>query len=281
MEILHGNFTACYDITSKYLGINKDETMAVELSSNQFPIYQAVNGQFCTIPTPFQPLANLATCPSALYTRNLASISSRCSLQVRKTSDVNMLSEIAPNVWILTTPLSMPASTITLICSGKAMMLIKVEKPIHILRIPTACSATSSNFHLPPRYQTSHLEVNISLDMVNLHMVNISSLDFHVWQHLKDHRNETQLQNLATIPLILVNKICQHIISGTQHITPFNTVDESTGDTDSIWTLFSHTGIYVMAIGLLIPTRLGIFCCYFFCCQPARLVCQPLQPGNM
>ena len=36
-----------------------------------------------------------------------------------------------------------------------------------------------------------------------------------------------------------------------------------------------------MAIGLLIPAGLGIFCCYFFWCQPARLVHQPLQPGTM
>ena len=36
-----------------------------------------------------------------------------------------------------------------------------------------------------------------------------------------------------------------------------------------------------MAIGSLIPAGLGVFCCYFFWCQPARLVCQPLQPGNM
>ena len=160
------------------------------------------------------------------------------------------------------------------------MMLIRVEKPIHILRIPSACSATSSHFHLPPTYQNLHLEVNISLDMENLNMVSISSLDFHVWQHLEDHRNETQLQDLATIPLIPVNKIYQHLISGAQHITPFNTADESTGDTDSIWTLFSHTGIYVMAIGSLIPAGLGIFCCYFFWRQPTNLACQPLQPGN-
>ena len=109
------------------------------------------------------------------------------------------------------------------------MMLIRVEKPIHILRIPTACSATSSHFHLPPTYQNLHLEVNISLDMANLNMVNISSLDFHVWQRLEDHRNETQLQHLDTIPSIPMNKIYQHIISGTQHITTFNTADESTG----------------------------------------------------
>ena len=193
-----------------------------------------------------------------------------------------MPSQIAPNVLILTTPLSTPANTITLICPGKATMFIKVEKPIHILTVPTACSTTSSTFHLPPRYyQTSHLEVNISLDIANLHMTNISSLDFHIWQHLRDHRNETQLQHLTTIPSIPVNKIYQHMINGTQHITPFNTADESTGDTDSIWTLFSHAGLYVMAIGLLIPAGLGIFCCYFFWCWPARLAHQPLQPGNL
>ena len=57
--------------------------------------------------------------------------------------------------------------------------------------------------------------------------------------------------------------------------------DETIGDTVSVWTLFSHTGIYVTAIGLLIPAGLGIFCCYFFWCQPARLACQPLQSGSM
>ena len=102
-------------------------------------------------------------------------------------------------------------------------------------------------------------------------MVNASALGFCVWQHLKDNRNETQLQHLTTLPSILVNKIYQHIINGTQHIISFDTADESTEDTDSIRTLFLHTGIYVTAIGLLIPAGLGIFCCYFFWCQPARL----------
>ena len=71
LNIPHGNFAASYDITTMYLGITKGETMAVELSSHQFHICQAANGQFCTIPTPFQPLANLPTCISALYTTNL------------------------------------------------------------------------------------------------------------------------------------------------------------------------------------------------------------------
>ena len=88
-------------------------------------------------------------CTSALYTRTLASISVQCSLQVRKTLDVNIPSLIVPNVWVYTTPLSAPANVITLICPGKATMFIKVEKPIHILTVPTACSATSSTFYLP------------------------------------------------------------------------------------------------------------------------------------
>ena len=111
-------------------------------------------------------------------------------------------------------------------------------------------------------------------------MVNVSALDFQIWQHLKDNSSETQLHLLITIPSILVNKIYQHIINGTQHSMPFDTTDESTEDSDSIWTLLSHTGMYITAKGSLIPAGLGIFCCYFFWCQPARLACQPLQPDN-
>ena len=129
-----------------------------------------------------------------------------------------------------------------------------------------ACSATSPNFYLPPRYQTSNLDVNVSLNMANLQLINASALDFHVWQHLEDNRSETQLQHLTTIPSIPVHKMYQHIINGTQHIMPFNTNDESTEDTDLVWTLFLHTGMYVTAIGSLISTGLGLYCCYFFWC---------------
>ena len=52
-------------------------------------------------------------------------------------------------------------------------------------------------------------------------------------------------------------------------------------DTNTLWNLFTHPGIYVSALGSLIPVRIGLFCCYFFWCQPTRLACQPLQSGNM
>ena len=66
LDILHGNFTAHYDISAQYLEIMQDETMAVEISPQQFRICQKANGQFCTIPTPFHPLVNPLSCITAL-----------------------------------------------------------------------------------------------------------------------------------------------------------------------------------------------------------------------
>ena len=253
--------------------------MAVEILPQQFRICQEVNGQFCTIPTPFQPLANLPSCITALYVKNTASISARCSLQIRKSSDVSMLSQLAPNVWILTTAPSAAAAIITLICPGETTQFIEVQRPICILCLPTVCSAMSPNFHLPPCYEGPPLEVNISLYMANINMINISSVNFCIWQHLEKHQNESQLQHLASIPSIPVGQLYSHMAKGMQHITPFSP-EEFTGNTNSIWTLFLHTGVYVTAIGLLIPAGLGIFWCYFFCCWHTRLACWPLTPGT-
>ena len=62
-----------------------------------------------------------------------------------------------PDVWILTTQLAAPAKTMTLICPEKAIETIIMQKPVHILKLSMACSATSSNFYLPPRYETLNL----------------------------------------------------------------------------------------------------------------------------
>ena len=264
LDIPQGNYSACYDVDTKYVGVTKDATMAVELSTTQFQACQEANGQFCSITTPFQPLANPPSCIAALYAKSTVDITSKCSLQICKASVTNLPTQIAPDVWILTTPIAAPANTMTLICPEKAMETIPIQKPIHILKLPIACSATSPDFYLPPRYETLTLDVNISLNMANLHMINISAQDFHIWKHLGSNRSDMQLQHLTTIRSIPVHKIYQHLLNNTLPIIPFDT--ESTEDTGSIWTLFSHLGIYISAIGLLIPVGLGLFCCYFFWC---------------
>ena len=268
MDIPQGNFTAHYDINTEYPRITQDETTAVESSPQQFRICLEADRQFCTIPTLFQPLANPPSGITTLYVKNTTSILARCSLQIRKSLEVSMPSWLAPSVWILTTTPSAKTATITLSCLGGTTQFIAVKIPIHILCLPTACSATSPHFYLPPHYEGPPFEVNISLDMANLNMINISSVNFQIWQHLEKHQNESQLLHLASIPSVLVGQLYHHMAKGLinkEHITHFSP-ENLTGDTNSIWTLFSHTGVYVVAIGSLISAGLGIFCCYFFWC---------------
>ena len=158
--------------------------MAVELSTTQFRVCQEANGQFCSIITSFQPLAKPPSCIAALYAKSTVDITSKCSLQIWKASGINLPTQMAPDVWILTTPLAAPVNTMTLICPEKAIETIIIQKPVHILKLPMACSATSSNFYLPPRYETLNLDVNVSINMANLHLINILAQDFHIWQHL-------------------------------------------------------------------------------------------------
>ena len=116
----------------------------------------------------------------------------------------------------------------------------------------------------------------------NLNAVNISALDFRIWQHLKDHWNGTLLHHLVNIPSVPIDKLYQQVITSNRPMNPFLSTDESIGDTFSVWTLFSHADlVHIMAIGLLITTGLGIFCCYLFWCWPARLACWPLQSCSM
>ena len=90
-------------------------------------------------------------------------------------------SQFTPSVWILTTPPSAATTAITIICPEDTSKFITIQKPIHILGLPPACSATMPNFYLPPHYESSDLEVSISLDMANLNMINISSMNFWIW----------------------------------------------------------------------------------------------------
>ena len=121
LDIPHGNYSAHYDKNTRYFRVTKDATMGVELSTTQFQICQQANGQFCHISTPFQPLANPPTCIAALYAKSKASIASTCSLQLHKTTTTALPTQIMPDVGMLTTPVTAPVTTITLICPEKPM----------------------------------------------------------------------------------------------------------------------------------------------------------------
>ena len=255
---------------------------AVEILDQQFSICQKANRQFCSINASLQPLANPPSCIAAIYTKNKAWIEKRCSLQIRNANNVSIPTAIPPNVWILTSAPTVALIVLMLICAEAAPRFIKTQTPIHILWLPPACSTTSQHFHLPPQYETHEITINLSLNTANLNMMNISSPEFRIWQHLEDHWNGNQIHHLVNIPSVSIDQLYRDMVISNGPITPCISTDDSIGNTASILALFSHTGIYVMAIGLLIPAGLGIFHCYlFFWCWPARLSCWPLQSGSM
>ena len=157
LDIPHGNYSAHYDVNTRYFGVTKDATMGLKLSTMQLEVCQQANGQFCHISTPFQPLANPPTCIAALYTKSEADIKSKCSLQLCKAATTSLPTQITPNVWILATQTSAPTDIVSLICPEKPMKTIPIRQLLHVLKLPMACSATSAHFYLPPRYETPAL----------------------------------------------------------------------------------------------------------------------------
>ena len=196
LGIPHGNFTEYYEVDTKYLRITWDETMALEIMEKHYSTCKEANGQFCNIYTPFQPPANPPSCITALYSRNSTSIAARCSLQVTEAHTISIPTLIAPNVWLITSLQSTVLTGITLVCPEGPTKLITLWKPIHILQLPPACSATSPYFYLPTHYKPTTVILNISLEIANLNMINISALDFHVWQYLETTRMRPSFNTL-------------------------------------------------------------------------------------
>ena len=173
------------------MGISHDETKAIEISEQQFTTCQQANGQFCKMEAPLQPFTNLPSCITAIYTINKAGIDLQCSLQIRNICSTTIPTPITSNLWILTSTPESNSEGITLICPSQAPQSIKVQKPVHVLHLPPACSAASQHFHLLPHYESHQMMISISLNTGNLNAMNISSLEFQVWQHLEDHWNKT------------------------------------------------------------------------------------------
>ena len=105
---------------------------------------------------------------------------------------------------------------------GRPMEIIPVQQPLHVLKLPMACSATLANFCLPPGYETPILNVNVSLDWANICAINITTLHFRVWQHMGRNHSDLDLQHLAILPSIPVHQIYDHLLNNSQCLTPFN-----------------------------------------------------------
>ena len=184
LVIPHGNLSAHYTIDTKYFSIIYDETRAVEISKQQSITCRQANGQFCSINPPLQTLANPPSCITAIYTEDKTGIEKWCSIHIKNLNSATIPAPMAPNVLIWSSAPTVVPTGLMSICPDEAPRFIKIQMPIHILCLPPACSVTSQHFQLPPHYETHQLTINISLNTANLNVMNISSPDFRIWQHL-------------------------------------------------------------------------------------------------
>ena len=141
---------------------------------------------------------------------------------------------VAPNLWILTSATKLVLTGTILICPDGTSRFIKTQTPIHIICIPPACRATSQHFHLPPHYENHQLTINISLNIANLNVMNVSSPEFRICHHSEDHWNRTQLHHLVNISSVPINQLYKHMINSNRPSIPFVSTNEAIDNTASL-----------------------------------------------
>ena len=153
----------------------------------QYIACQDANGQFCRINAPFQPLTNPPSCIRDLYAKNDQAIRKQCSLSISHVAHTFIHVTVTSNLWIIPSNHETLGSTVTIICPYKATSTVPLQPPFHILRFSPACSATSRYCHLPTCYEDHTILMNVSVDTANVNAVNISTLDFRIWQHFNSN----------------------------------------------------------------------------------------------
>ena len=101
---------------------------------------------------------------------------------------------------------------VTVICPTKPTMSIQISPPILMLRLEPACSATSQHFHLPPKYEDTHVTMNLSIYNANVDIINISSALFRITQHIPSVQQQEMLEKLAALPSVPIKRIIKELM---------------------------------------------------------------------
>ena len=113
-------------------------------------------------------------------------------------------------------------SAVTIICLDKATSTVPLQQPFHILRLSPACRATSRYIYLPPYYENQTIVINVSLHTSNINAINISTLDFRIWQHFSNNWTPPHLQKWAHVPEVPVAQLYRSMIYTSEPTHLFN-----------------------------------------------------------
>ena len=212
LPVLVGNYSMRYTMDNKYLGVTYDRTKVRDIPEEQFKLCKEANGQFCPLTTPLQPLTNSPSCVAALYTKNSWEIDRLCELTTKTQQELYLPIPLASNVWAIISSPFKQQPPVTVICPTKPAMSIHISTPIHILRLEPTCSTTSQHFHLPPKYEDTHIMMNLSIYNVNLDIINISSTLFRITQHILSVQQQETLERLAALPPLPIKRITMELM---------------------------------------------------------------------
>ena len=110
-------------------------------------------------------------------------------------------------MWAIISLLFRQQPPVTVICPTRPATLVHISPPIHVLKLEPACSATSQHFHLPPKYEDTHIMMNLSIYNANLNIINISSALFRITQHILSVQQQETLEKLAALPPVPIKRI--------------------------------------------------------------------------
>ena len=88
----------------------------------------------------------------------------------------------------------------TIICPDKDTSTVHFQQPLHILRLSPLCKTMSNYFHLSPHYKDHSMVMNVFLDTANINAINISTVDFRIWQQFRRNWTQPHLQKLTNVP---------------------------------------------------------------------------------
>ena len=107
-----------------------------------------------------------------------------------------------------------------------------------------------------------------SLDTVNINDINISTLDFRLWQHYSSNWTQSHLQKLKNVPDMPVAQLYRDLINASEPIHSF-TIKDDDEDSYLIWTILKHPRTYIGTIGMIFAVWIGVYCFKRFWIGPA------------
>ena len=128
-------------------------------------------------------------------------------------------------------------------------MSVQISPPIHVLRLEPACSVTSKHFHLPLKYEDTHVMMNLSIYNANLDIINILSTLFRITQHILSVQQQATLEKLAALPPVPIKRITKELMG--------EVLQETLSSDNHFWL---HPSFLMGCIGFIVSIMSTVVC---------------------